>query len=662
MTRNTDDQYPVEAPHTADTGETGLLAQQYRLLIESLTDYAVFLIDPGGTIQTWNPGVRQVLGYEADEFIGLPFAALFTPEDVRQHRPAEELQRAAATGRSDDYREHVRRNGSRFRADGVVNALRDTDGVVRAFHKVMHDVTSRVHATDALRESEERYRLLVESIRDYAIFLLDPSGHVASWTAAAERMTGYSPDEIVGEHFRVLFTQEDQQRLQPELELSSAASAGRYEAEGWRVRKDGSRFWGDEIVTGIRTNNGELRGFAKIVRDLTERQRASLERELLLRRAQEANRLKDEFLGTVSHELRTPLHALLGWTHLLTVSSDEGDRARAVEAIRRNAEIQVQLVDDLLDVSRIISGKMRLRIAPVNVVEVLNAAAESVHPAADAKGVSLSINAPSPEMTIAADGDRLQQVVWNLLSNAIKFTPAGGSVQLDARQHDGSVEITVRDTGGGIAEEVLPFVFERFRQADSSTTRSHGGMGLGLAIVRHLVELHGGSVEAESGGRGQGATFRVRLPAVSVQQQARPRPAAGPVQWPLETPRLTNVHVLVVDDDPDTRELLSIVLRDAGALVDAASSAAQGLASIVQRAPDVIIADIGMPHEDGYQFISSVRRLAPHEGGEAAAIALTAYARAEDRERALQAGYHVHVPKPVDPRALVTAVAQLILH
>ena len=646
-------------PHSSDPA---FLEQRYALLLESLVDYAVFMIDPGGTIVSWNPGVRQVLGYDKDEFIGLPFSALFIPEEIANDRPSAELQVAASTGRSDDHREHVRKDGSRFFADGVVTVLRGASGVVQGYCKVMHDVTARVRASAALTDSEERYRLLVESIRDYAIFLLDASGHVASWTTTAERMKGYTSEEIVGRHFRIFFTPEDQQRNQPEIELSTAVATGRAEGEGWRVRKDGSRFWGDEIVTVIRNQNGDVRGFAKVVRDLTERQRASLERELLYRRTQEANRLRDEFLGTVSHELRTPLNALLGWTHLLAVGRNDSDRQRAVEAIRRNAEIQVQLVDDLLDVSRIISGKMRLHIAPTNLQQVLKAAAESVHPAAHAKGVALQVNAPPPDLTIPADGDRLQQIVWNLLSNAIKFTSAGGVVELAARQHDGTVEITVRDTGAGIPEDVLPFVFERFRQADSSTTRNHGGMGLGLAIVRHLVELHGGSVDAESGGKGEGATFNVRLPVVPLQAAPAPHAPVPAIQARYDTPRLTNVHVLVVDDDPDTREVLSIVLRECGAIVQAADSSAQGLALIGRRPPDVIIADIGMPHEDGYQFIQRVRRLESEAGRSPAAIALTAYARAEDRERALQAGYQLHVPKPIDPRAVVTAVAQLIMH
>jgi hypothetical protein len=630
--------------------------QRLRLLLESLSDYAVFLVDADGVIQTWNPGVAQVLGYDADEFIGLPFASLFTPEDIHNNAPDEELARARSSGRSDDRRIHLRRDGTRFHADGVITALRDEQGNLRAFSKVMHDVTAQVRASAALQDSEERYRLLVESIRDYAIFLLDASGHVASWTAAAERMKGYAPAEIIGQHLSVFFTREDRQRGQPEQELRGAAATGRYEGEGWRVRKDGSRFWGDEILTAIRDGSGELRGFAKIVRDLTERQRASLERELLYQQARDANRLKDEFLGTVSHELRTPLNALLGWTHLLRVGTQEEERRRAIDAIRRNAEIQVQLVDDLLDVSRIISGKMRLQIAPTELTPVLEASAESLQPAARAKGVSLQVECPASADTVAADPGRLQQMVWNLLSNAVKFTPAGGRVRLCARRIGNAAEIEVTDTGAGISPDVLPFVFERFRQGDSSSTRTHGGMGLGLALVRHLAELHGGTIEAESGGPGLGATFRLHLPLVASSVTAAEPPARQQV------PPLTNVHVLVVEDDADSREVLSIVLQESGAIVAAAESAEQALALFSERRPDVIIADIGMPGGDGYEFIRRVRRMDPEQGGSAAAIALTAYARPDDRRRALEAGYQLHVPKPVDPVAVVRAVAQVIPH
>jgi PAS domain S-box-containing protein len=641
-------------------------AQQFRLLIESLSDYAVFTMDLSGVITTWNSGVRQVLGYEADEFVGLPFSAIFTPEDVALGRPSQELERALTTGRSDDRRTHLRKDGSRFPADGVVTLIRDAHGAAHAFSKVMHDVTVQQRASEALRQSEEKYRLLVESVRDYAIFLLDVSGRVASWTPAAERLLGYTGDEIIGEHFRRFFGADDQRRGLPEQELSGALAMGRVESEGWRMRKDGSRFWGDEIISPIRDEAGELRGFAKVVRDLTERQRAALEREQLYTQAQEANRLKDEFLGTVSHELRTPLNAILGWVHLLETEGlelDEPRRRRAIRTIARNAMVQVQLVDDLLDVSRIISGKMRLQIGPVVLADVLSAAVDAIRPAATAKNMEVRMAVEPADALITADPDRLQQIVWNLLSNAIKFTSSGGVIDLRAHQSERGTEIVVSDTGIGIAPEVLPFVFDRFRQADSSTTRAQGGVGLGLAIVRHLVELHGGSVEARSEGEGKGATFMVRLPASAVAPPAEEtgQPVRTVERRDAATPLLTNVRVVVVDDDLDTREVLTTVLRRSQAEVIAVDSAAEALAQIDSRTPDVIIADIGMPGVDGYALIQKVRVRPADRGGRTPAIAVTAYAREQDRERALAAGYQLHVSKPFDPNDVVKAVAQLVV-
>jgi PAS domain S-box-containing protein len=553
--------------------------QRLRLLLDGLTEHAVFLIDLSGRIASWNTGVRRLLFYEEAEFIGLPFAALFTPEDVAQGRPAQELERALTTGRSDDKRQHVRRDGSRFHADGVVSVMRDAVGSALAFSKVMHDVTAQHEASEALRVSEQQYRLLVESVSDHAIFMLDVAGRVVSWTPAAERLLGYRADDIIGQPFTLFFTPEDRQRGLPEQEMRMAEATGRAEAEGWRVRQDGSRFWGDEMMSPIRGVSGDLEGFAKVVRDLTDRQRAELEREQLYTQAKEANRLKDEFLGTVSHELRTPLNAILGWTHLLETGEmklDEPRRRRAIATIRRNAETQAQLVDDLLDVSRIISGKMRLEIQPTNLRQVLANAVESLHPAAEARGITLEIDEHDGEALVAADPDRLQQIVWNLLSNAIKFTPSGGRVCVEVRVSTRGTDIIVEDTGIGIAPEVLPFIFDRFRQADSSTRRSHGGVGLGLAIVRHLVELHGGSVDAISRGPGRGTTFTVRLPIGAVTQPRAASPRAGaPQPATRDLPRLNDVRVMLVDDDTETREVLTMVLNESGAQVIAAESVAQ---------------------------------------------------------------------------------------
>jgi signal transduction histidine kinase/ActR/RegA family two-component response regulator len=386
------------------------------------------------------------------------------------------------------------------------------------------------------------------------------------------------------------------------------------------------------------------------------------ERTALYHEAEQANRIKDEFLATLSHELRTPMNAIVGWTSLLAGGSlDEPTEARAVASIDRNAKAQVRLIEDILDVSRIVSGKLRLKVLPVDLPAVVEAAVDALRHAADAKGVQLQVVADADAGPIYGDADRLQQVVWNVVSNAIKFTPRGGSVFVQLSKPDSHVELLVRDTGAGIKPEFLPHVFERFRQADSSSTRAHGGLGLGLAIVRHLVELHGGTVHAASEGEGKGATFSVRLPLGAVRA-AEEEPGAAPglstgARGSVDD--LTGVRVLVVEDDQESRELLESMLARLGAEVEAAASAAEAMAALERRAPDVLLSDIEMPGENGYSLIRRIRALPDEQGGAVPAAALTAYARSEDRVAALTAGFQLHLAKPVAAAELAAVVASL---
>ena len=400
--------------------------------------------------------------------------------------------------------------------------------------------------------------------------------------------------------------------------------------------------------------------------DLGRRAAVAIENARLYRDAQESNRLKDEFLATVSHELRTPLTAVLGWAHMLRTNQlDERSAAHALETIERNARSQAQLIDDLLDVSRVITGKLRLDVKPIDPGSFIESAIEAVRPAAEAKGIRIREAFDEGVAPVAGDPVRLQQVVWNLLANAIKFTPRGGVVEVRLARVDSHVEIVVSDNGVGIGPEFLPHVFERFRQADMSTTRHHGGLGLGLSIVRHLVELHGGTVEAESAGEGRGATFVVKLPVAAVRQKEtkaeRVRPLARDTPPAYEYPdRLDGLKVLVVDDEPDTREMLSIVLARCGALVTAAGSTREALAAVEKQRPDLLICDIGMPGEDGYDLIRRVRAMPERSDARLPAIALTAYARVEDRLQALRAGYQMHVPKPIELAELIAVAASLV--
>jgi signal transduction histidine kinase/ActR/RegA family two-component response regulator len=404
----------------------------------------------------------------------------------------------------------------------------------------------------------------------------------------------------------------------------------------------------------------------QVEQELEERERLLMREQSARAEAESANRLKDEFLATMSHELRTPLTAIVGWTHMLQSGQlDEQASVNALTTIERNAQSQTQIVEDLLDVSRIITGKLNLDVRPINPASMIEAAIETVRPAAEAKGVRLQKIIDTGAGALSGDAARLQQVVWNLLSNAIKFTPRGGRVQIKLERVDSHIEIVVSDSGAGIKPEFLPFVFDRFRQADMSMTRRNGGLGLGLAIVRHLVELHGGTVRAESQGEGRGSTFTVSLPLVSVYRRedglALGLATEEDAGLPLEcTDRLDDVRVLVVDDEPDTRELLRTMLGHCGASVTVAGSVREALELLERVRPDVFVSDIGMPDEDGYDLIAKVRALPREQGGRIPAVALTAYARTEDRLRVIKAGYQMHISKPVELNELATILASLV--
>ena len=528
---------------------------------------------------------------------------------------------------------------------------------------------------ESLHETEELYRFLVEGVTDYAILMLDLNGHIISWNTGAKRILGYQEVEIIGQHFERIFTPEQIGRGIPEQALRTAAAVGLSQDNRWHVRNDGTQFWANGVLTSLRDEVGNLRGFAKILQDLTERKRAEQERDQLLRReqaaraeAEAANRSKDEFLAILSHELRTPLTAILGWAGILHAGKlDEEKAALALETIERNANLQMQLIEDLLDISRIIRGDISLNVHLVELVPVITAAIEAVQPAADTKAIQLESVLDRKAGPLWGDSDRLQQVVWNLLSNAIKFTPVGGRVEVRLDRLDSLVHIQVSDTGKGISADFLPYVFDRFRQADSTSTRVHKGLGLGLAIARHLVELHGGTIQAESQGEGLGATFTVKLPLKAVRSletslasdEFQAHPTIGD-RVPLDSPlRLNGLRVLVVDDEADARKFVSTVLEECGAEVTAVDSVDSALAAIEHFKPDVLVSDIGMPGEDGYALIRKVRELEADIGGRIPAVALTGYARVENHKEALLAGFQLHVAKPVRSAELIAVVASL---
>ena len=434
-----------------------------------------------------------------------------------------------------------------------------------------------------------------------------------------------------------------------------------YELE-YRLRRfDGEYRWMHDTGVPHYAEDGTFVAYVGSAVDITDGRRAQDERERLLLDAEAASRAKDQFLATLSHELRTPLNAVVGWAHMLRSGKlDEAAAARAIDTIDRNARAQSQLISDILDISRIVSGKLRLSVRPVDLAPVVEAALDTVRPSAEAKGIRLQAVLDPAAGPVSGDADRLQQVAWNLLANAIKFTPRNGRVHVRLARIDSHVELRIEDTGIGIGPEFMPHVFELFRQRDGSPSRQHGGLGLGLALVKHLVELHGGSVECASPGEGMGAVFSVRLPLMIVASRTEgvhPTAETGGVMPPA--PSLEGVSVLVVDDDPDARHLISTLLEERGARVRAVAGSEEALAALEAELPDVLVSDIEMPGQDGYALMRTIRALPPERGGRIPAAALTAYARTEDRMQALLAGFHLHMPKPVQPAELAAVVASL---
>ena len=502
---------------------------------------------------------------------------------------------------------------------------------------------------------------VVEGLRDHAVFLLHPDGRVASWNLGAERLLGYAAAEAIGMDGSAIFVPEDRERGIPAIEMSAAAEKGLAEDKRWHLRKDGSLLWASGSMEAVRDDKGKLLGFVKVMRDDTDRKR--LEEEVIAHaadlkaRAEElaaAARAKDDFLATVSHELRGPLNSILGWVHILRTTRDDAMAARAMETIERNAKGQAKLIEDLMDMSRIIAGKVHLEVRPVDLNSVAAAALDVVQVAADARGVALRSALAATRTVVTGDPDRLQQVVLNLLTNAVKFTPAGGAVELRVCPQDDMGWVSVADTGRGIPADLLPHVFDRFRQGAPEAVKGERGLGLGLAIARQIVELHGGTIDATSAGEGRGATFTVRIPLARVSPVAASDAAEAPSPWSLE-----GLTVVVVEDERDSREFYRVALERAGASVHAAELADEALELVRRHRPDVLVSDIQMPGGDGYELLARVRALPEGEGADTPAVALTAYSSAIDRTRALAAGFRMHVAKPVDPSELTAVVATL---
>jgi hypothetical protein len=619
----------------------GASEAQLRLLIESVRDYAIFMLDPTGQVVTWNLGAERLKGWRAEEIIGKHFSSFYTAADREAGRPERELRIATAEG---SYREEgirVRKDGSTFVANVLLTAMRDENGTLLGFAKVTRDV-SESHA------AEERFRLLVESVQDYAIFMLDSEGIIESWNIGAQRLKGYTADEIIGRHFSIFYTEKDRMDRHPERELVIARAEGKYEEEGIRVRKDGSTFWANVLITALRGTDGMLRGFAKVTRDVSDRKDAELKLRAAFDELEQASRVKDEFLTTVSHELRTPMTSIVGWAALLTTGTEDRQTVQqGVRAILESAQLQAKLIDDLIDVAWSLTGKLTVDLRAVDFAEVVLRTIEAARPVAASKRLQLDLNLPPAPAVVAADRTRLQQVVWNLLSNALKFTPAGGSIRISLTTDSQAAELRVTDTGRGMDPETQRNIFRRFWQGESTTTRTAGGMGIGLALARHLVELHGGTIAGESAGPGQGSTFHVTLPlAPEDARSAEPPPS---------NMALRGAVVLLLEDDPGSRVVLTKMVEQYGAEVIPVSTVEEGLRALETRTPSVILSDLAMPEADGFAFIHKLREHA--RAASVPAIAITAvYLRPEDREKILAAGFDAYLRKPVLPAELTATL------
>jgi PAS domain S-box-containing protein len=514
---------------------------------------------------------------------------------------------------------------------------------------VTHENGSIVPIESARPDSpaiEVLFRRLVDSVRDYAIFMLDPTGHVATWNAGAERTKGYSANEIIGRHFSIFYPAEDVAAGKCEMELEGADRDGRFEDEGWRIRKDGTRFWANVVISAIRDDAGALIGFSKVTRDLTQRKRAEEEQAARLV-AEQANRAKDEFLAMLGHELRNPLAPIVTALQLLRMKDDGNTREHDI--IERQVKHMMRLVDDLLDVSRIARGKVELRRQIVELRTVIAKAVEVASPLFEQRRHHVAVDIVPHALVLDGDEARLTQVFSNLLANAAKYTDPGGRISLHVRTGDGVVAVDVRDEGIGIEPELLPRVFDLFAQGYQSEARSSGGLGLGLTLVRSLVELHGGKVVAHSAGPGLGSTFTVTLPVIEDPSRRTGAVIALPLQPRARRPQ----RVLLVDDNEDARELLADALRAAGHDVEAAADPVEALASVRRFVPQVAVLDIGLPVMDGYELSGRLRELLPVQPW---MIALTGYGQERDRVRSAEAGFHEHLVKPVDLQGLLDAI------
>lgn len=647
----------------ADEGDRGV----QDAILNNLTE-GVSLADENGAIIFANKGLERMLDYDDGELIGKTTSMLFSD-------PPESLPALIRTPRADPLGIHIgaelactKKNGARITTSTQASLI--TFSGATYLLMVQSDITETKRWQSALIESEHRFRTMANNL-PILIWVSDHTHRITWLNTFLLEFCGLSGDGALDTVYLDRIHPEDR----PGYEQTTGAAMHElreFEIEYRLRRSDGSYRWIWEHASPLYEAEHTLTGYLGSGVDITHRKEAEQDRVRLLsaERAarsqfERANQIKDDFLATLSHELRTPLNSILGWTHMIRKDAHNPERLKlGIEIIDRNAKAQAKMIGDLLDMSRILSGKVRIEAKPTDPLQIISSAVETVAPTALTKGIKIHLRADTALGIAEVDPDRLHQVLLNLLSNAVRFSKPNSSIDVIATPSDTEISISIRDYGDGIPPEFLPYVFDRFRQADSSTTRKHGGLGLGLAIVKHIVELHGGQVTAESTGNGHGATFTITLPRNSAPRML---PASGALQAHAADPAhsthhrtLQGLRILVLDDEQDTRELLELLLEDEGAAVTTAASVERAFAAISLAPPDLVVSDISMPDEDGFQFIRKLRALAVDRGGSVPAIALTALARPEDRDHALAAGFQAHLSKPLTPAALIQTVTDVI--
>lgn len=625
-------------------GETKPDPELFELMASSVTDYAIFLLDSRGHVASWNPGASRIKGYSADEIIGRHFSVFYGEQDVARGWPEYELREAARTGRFEDEGWRVRKDGSRFWANVVITALRNTDGELLAFSKITRDLSERRSAEEELRRSEERFRLLVEGVQDYAIYMLDANGMITSWNAGAEKIKGYTAQEILGQHFSKFYAPEDIEEGKPEAELALARVHGHAEDEGYRVRKNGSRFWARVVVTPLYDERGGLRGYAKVTQDLTQRKHAeSLET---------VSRSINEFIAVLAHELRNPLAPIRSAVEVLKDDPAVGaEVAPIVNIIDRQSGQLMRIVDDIIDASRITRGTFSIVKQPTNVRDIVTRSVEAARPGIDSAGHELTLEMTDAPLTVIGDEVRLTQALTNLLNNATRYTEPGGKIRLrvnaEHKNNVGQLVISVTDNGRGIAPDLLRVVFGMFVQGEDKRNITGAGLGVGLALAKSIVELHEGTLEAYSAGPGKGSEFTIRIPLMEKKVDGNSHGDGGKPS--------SQLGILVVDDNKDAAVLLGASLRKLGHRVDTAFSGREALELFDKRRPDLVLLDIGMPHMNGYELARHIRK---HPYGVGThLVAVTGWGKDEDKYRSKEAGIDVHLVKPVQPGQLQAILA-----